>query len=185
MKSKQVVGPDSLPEQNRRNATLQSDLLRIVGAMGMSRSLLQRRDNWDNASRDPVNMPYRPHDRVQTMLRDVVRTVAKRGSAEQRLAVAKAVTQFYETSMRDALEPLGVEGDECVIALTLELNREVTEAECATTIALTSQCAENFDVAARETTEALTVMQRLRDGLHSAARSKFFTPRTSRLFAAR
>lgn len=154
--------------------------------MGMSRSLLQRRDNWDNASRNPNEYePYRPYDRVQTMIRDVVRTTANRGTPAQRLAVAKAVTQFYETSMRDALEPLGEESDECVIALTLECNREVSEAERALTTALTSNAPENFDVAAREITEGLTVMQRLRDRAWELARSKFYTPRTTKLFATR
>jgi hypothetical protein len=172
VKTKQNIRPDSFWEQKRRFEELQSDLLRIVGALGMSRSLLQRRDNWDNASRDPNEYePYRPYDKQQAMIRDVVRTVADRGNSAQRAAVRKAVTQFYETLMRDALEFLGEESETDVIALTLECNREVTEAECALTTAIASKTPENYERAARENTEALTVMERLRDGCFSAARA--------------
>lgn len=169
---KQIIAPDSLHEQRRRYQTLQSDLLRIVGSLGMSRSLLQNRSPWDNASRDPSEYePFRPHDKQQTMIRDVVRTVADHGNDKQRSSVRKAVVQFYESELRDALEFLGEESDGDVVALTLECNREVTEAECALTTALVSKTPENFDVAAREGTEALTVMERLRDRCNSAARS--------------
>lgn len=186
MKTKQIVGPDSFLEQKRRNDALQSDLLRIVGAMGMSRSLLQRRDNWDNASRDPNQYePYRPYDRVQTMIRDVVRTVATRGNEKERAAVRLAVTRFYELSMLDALEPLGIESEESVLTLTLESKREISEADCAVTQALSAGTPESFDRAAREETEALSTLERLRDRCLEKARARFCTPRTNKLFAAR
>jgi pyrroloquinoline quinone (PQQ) biosynthesis protein C len=152
VKIKQIVRPDSFWEQKRRNDALQSDLLRIVGALGMSRSLLQNRSPWDNASRDPNEYePFRPYDKEQTMIRDVVRVVAERGTDEQCAAVRKAVTQFYETKMRDALEFLGEESETDVIALTLECNREVTEAECALTTAIASKTPESHVLYAAHT----------------------------------
>lgn len=166
---KQISARDSLAEQKRRNEDLQSGLLRIVGAMGMSRSLLQRRDNWDNASRNPQEYePYRPWNSVQSMIRDVVKTVAERGNDVEHEAVRKAVIAFYETAQRDALEFLGEPSDECVVTLTLESKREVHEAETATIRAIASESPESFAHAAKEQTEAMTLMGRLRDCLHDA-----------------
>lgn len=179
---KQSQPEDSAAEQIRRGRALQSDLLRVVGAMGFSRSLLRKRGPWDEASRDPNDYtPYAPYDKLQTMIRDVVRTVANRGNENEQRAVRHAVVQFYETAMRDALEFLGEGSEADVIALTLETHREISEAQCALTTALTSNTPESFDRAARENTQALSVIERLRDVCVKKAREKFFTPRTVRL----
>jgi hypothetical protein len=93
--------------QKRRQRYLQGDLLRIVGAIGFSRSLLWKRTPWDEAARDPNNYePFRPTSACSLMIRDVTRTVRNRGNDQEIEAVRKAVTAFYETALRDALEPL-------------------------------------------------------------------------------
>lgn len=155
--------------QNRRLRSLQGDLLRIVGAIGFSRSLLWKRTSWDEAGRDPNNYePFRPYERLQSMTRDVARAVRNRGNDQEVEAVRKAITAFYETALRDALEPLGLESETEVISLFLTEKRDVAEAECAQTIAMTSPTAENFDTALRETSIAKSDVQRLLDRLESA-----------------
>jgi hypothetical protein len=180
--TKQTLAPDSCGDEARRLGTIQSDLLRIVGAFGMSRSLLQRRGPWDEASRDPREYePYRPYAKEQDMIRDVVRSVAKRGNDKERAAVRAAVVQFYDRLTQDALAPLGAGAEaEDVLTLCTDQIRETAEATCAVTTAINSKTPENFDRAARESTEALGAIERLRDVC--SARARFFTPRTVKLF---
>lgn len=183
---KQSAPPDSCQETARRLRTIQSDLIGIAGAFGMSRSLLDRRGPWDEAARDPREYePYRPFMKEQEMIRDVVRNVARRGDTKDQAAVRKAVKHYFETRCEDALEMLGTQSEWDVIALALDSKREISEADCAVTMALTSGTPENFERAAREGSEALSTLERLRDRCLEMARSKFFTPRTTRLFAAR
>lgn len=158
--------------QKRRLRDLQGDLLRIVGAVGFSRSLLWKRVPWDEAGRDPNNyQPFRPYEKLQTMVRDVTRTVRNRGNDGEVEAVRKAVTAFYETALRDALEPLGRESETEVIALYVAEKRDVAEAECAQAIAMTSPSPENYDTALRETSIAKSDFDRLMDRLETAKRS--------------
>jgi hypothetical protein len=158
--------------QKRRLRDLQGDLLRIVGAVGFSRSLLWKRTPWDEAGRDPNNyQPFRPYERLQSMVRDVTRAVRNRGNDAEIEAVRKAVTAFYETALRDALEPLGRESETEVIALYIAEKRDVAEAECAQAIAMTSPTPENFDTALRETSIAKSDVQRLMDRLETARRN--------------
>lgn len=165
-------------------SAIQFDLVGIVRAFGMSRALLDRSGPWNEASRDPREYePYRPYVKEQEMIRDVVRNVAIRGNAEDKAAVRKAVKHYFEARCEDALEALNTASDEDVIALAIESKREISEADCAVTLALTSKTPENFERAAREESEALTVMERLRDRTLQLARARFFTPRTNKLFA--
>lgn len=155
--------------QKRRLRNLQGDLLRIVGAVGFSRSLLWKREPWDESARDPNNYePYRPIEKTQLMIRDVTRTVRNRGNDQEIEAVRKAVTAFYETALRDALEPLEQESETEVIALYIAEKRDITEAECAQAIAMTSPTAENYAAALRDTSIAKSDVQRLMDRLEIA-----------------
>jgi hypothetical protein len=170
---KQIRVPDSLHEQKRRLADLQSDLLRIVGAMGFSRSRLERRDCWDNAARDPNDASlYRPYDKLQTMARDVVRTVTEHGDEVQWRDVRKAVDAFYDSLRRDALEFLGEPEADDVVPLTLDTKREVAQAECATINAISSKTPEDFATAARENGEALTLMEQLQASLRLCSKKR-------------
>lgn len=158
--------------QKRRLRDLQGDLLRIVGAFGFSRSLLWKRTPWDEAGRDPNNYePFRPYERLQTMVRDVTRTVRNRGNSGECEAVRKAVTAFYEAALRDALEPFGQQSETEILSLYIAQKRDVAEAECAQAIAMTQPTPEHFEEALRETSIAKSDVQRLMDRLETARRN--------------
>jgi hypothetical protein len=165
---------DSSCERARRNNDIHSDFVAIAYAMGSSRKDLQRSGPWYEACRNPKEYePARPYLREDQMIHDAVTTVANRGTDAERKAVRSAVTQYYETRCRLSLEMLGETDDQCLIALVLDSKKEISEADCAATVAITSKTPESRERAARETTEALTVLERLRN--------RFYTPRTARI----
>lgn len=168
------ANPVSFHEQARRITDIHSDFVAIAYAMGSSRKSLQRPGPWYEACRNPKEYePTRPYLREDQMINDAVLTVANRGTEAERKAVRAAVTQYYETRCRLSLEMLGEVEDGCPVSLTLESTKEVAEAQCAAITAINSKTPESRDRAAREATEALTVLERLRNS--------FYTPRSNRL----
>ena len=175
MRNQLAPTPDSYAEQARRTANIHSDFVAIAYAMGSSRKDLQKSGPWYEACRNPNEYePKRPYKTEDDMINDAVLTVANRGTEAERKAVRAAVTQYYETRCRLSLEMLGEIEDQNMIALVIESKKEISEADCAATIAITSNTPEARDRAARETTEALSVLERLRD--------KFYTPRGQAMF---
>lgn len=169
---------DSGVEQARRLSDIHSDFVAIAYGMGSSRKSLQKSGPWYEACRNPKEYePARPYLREDQMINDAVMTVANRGTEAERKAVRAAVVQYYETRCKLSLEMLGEVEDSCPVKLTLESTKEVAEAQCAAITAIHSQTPETRDRAARETTEALTVLERLR--------ASFYTPRSNRLMVSR
>lgn len=168
--------PDSPCETDRRLNDIQSDFVAIAYALGDARQCLANRDRWYEACRDPRkgNAPCRPWVMEDAMIDDAVRTVAARGTDSERKATRSAVVQYFTTRCKLSLEMLGEVEDGCPVKLTLESTREVAEAQHAAITAITSKTPESRDRAARETTEALTVLERLRNS--------FYTPRGNALF---
>lgn len=184
MNRNQQRAPDSFRETDRRFNDIQSDLVAVAYAMGDSRKCLQNRGRWFEICRDPKKEaePMRPYVLEDEVIQDAVLTVGSKGTEAERKAVRAAVTQYYETRCRLALEPLGETSDSDTVKLTLESNEEVSEAQNAMITAINSKTPESFATASRELTEALTPMEMLRD--LCARRARFFTPRTNKLFQA-
>lgn len=172
--NRQLANPiDSMYEQARRLSDIHSDFVAIAYAMGSSRKSLHRPGPWYEACRNPKEYePTRPYLREDQMIDDAIRTVAARGTDSERKATRSAVVQYYEIRCRLSLEMLGEVEDACPVKLTLESTRETAEAQCAAITAINSKTPETRDRAARETTEALTVLERLRNS--------FYTPRSVR-----
>lgn len=162
--------PDSWAEQARRLDDLQHALLQIVEDAGFPLSYLAKPGPWYEAGRDPINYePLRPY-KDQDMIRDLVATAARIGTAEQRDKVRRAVRRYFEARCDDALEMIGTESEADLVKLTLMSEKEITEARCATITALTTQTPEAFENAEKENGEAEALIDQLGTSLHNTAR---------------
>lgn len=170
--ARQLIPPsDSACEKARRLDDLHTALLQIGKDAGFPLSYLQNVTPWYNAGKNPEEYePLRPYAKEQDMLRDLVATVARIGTAEQRDAVRRAVCRYFEIRKEDALEMIGTESEADLVALTLESEREIGEARCATIQALTSQTPESFANAERENEEAESVIDQLGSTLRIVGR---------------
>lgn len=166
-----ITAPDSLCEEARRLDDLQKALLQIGKDAGFPLSYLQNVNAWYNAGKDPIEYdPFRPYAKEQDMIRDLVATAARIGTAEQRDAVRRAVRRYFEFRAEDALEMIGLETEADLISLTLESEREISEARCATVLALTSRTPKALDDAERENREAEALLDQLGNSLRLEAR---------------
>lgn len=177
-----ITSPNSYEEQARRISEIHSDFVAIAYAMGSSRKDLQRSGPWYEACRNPKEYePTRPYIREDQMIQDAVLTVGSKGTEAERKAVRAAVTQYYETRCRLSLEMLSDHDTQDVLSLCTDEIKESAEASAAVVTALATKTPSSFDVADRESLEAVTALERLRGGL-AAARARFYTPRTNKLF---
>lgn len=169
---KQNQLPDSLSEQARRLDDLQKALVQIAKDCGFAVSTyLQNPSPWQNAGRNPEEYdPYRPYVKEQDMIRDLVATAARIGTAEQRDKVRVAVRRYFEVRADDALEMIGTESEADLTKLTLVTEKEISEARCATITALTEGTPESMDSAAKENQEADTMIDQLTTSLRLTAR---------------
>lgn len=159
----------------------QSDLSAIAYAMGGSRKFLQNRQRWYEACRDPKEYrPLSPYILEDEMLSDACRTVARCGTEAEKAAVRSAVQQYMDTRLQLVLEPLASVHTTDVLKLCTDEIKEGAEAAAAVTTALSTKSAADVEAAERETLEASTAMERLRQGLRGLIQH---TPRTNRLFA--
>lgn len=154
--------PDSWAEQARRLDDLQNALLQIAKDAGFPLSYLQNVTPWYNAGKNPEEYePLRPYVKEQDMIRDLVATAARIGTVQQRDAVRRAVCRYYDAKKEDALEMIGTESEADLVALTLESERQIGEARCATIEAIASQTPEAFAIAEKENGEAESVIDQL------------------------
>lgn len=168
---KQISVADSWAETKRRLDTIQSALVAISEAVEFSRTLLRRRGPWDEARRNPSEYePYRPYRHEDEMLNDLVNTAANNGSEEEQLAVRNAIIEYFRIRCALTLEPLGEPGTVDTLTLAVSAKKEVGEAESAALRALVTKCPEAHATAARETTEAISVLQLVRSALHLGSR---------------
>lgn len=159
----------------------QSDLSAIAYAMGGSRKFLQNRQRWYEACRDPKEYrPLSPYILEDEMLTDACRTVARCGTGSEKAAVRSAVYQYFTTRFEKVLEPLTEVRREDVLRLCTDEIKEGAEAAAAVTTALSTKSPADVEAAERETLEATTAMERLRQGLRGLIQH---TPRTNKLFA--
>lgn len=180
--SKQSPMLSSFDSNSRRLALLQNDLVAIAYAMGSSRPRLQRPGPWYEACRDPQSVdPQRPYLIEDRMISDAVQTVALRGTAEEKAQVRNAVTQYFDTRLKLSLEPLGLSEAESLLELCKENIEEGAEATAAVVAALSTKSPADFETAERETLESVTTAERLHKAF-AAARARFYTPRSVRLF---
>lgn len=155
---------DSWETQKVRETNIQSAILRVAAILP-SKSMLSEPNPFYEVGRG--NLPYRPAERLQSMMRDVAATARKHNLGDQARA---AITTFYETLLRDALEPLEVEEKEAeIVPLFIVSSKESSEALCAQTVAITDATPTNLERAAKETREAATFQSRLADSLHLRA----------------
>lgn len=163
--------PDSLCEEARRLDDLQTALLSIGKDADFPLSYLQNVNPWYNAGKNPVEYdPFRPYVKEQDMIRDLVATAARIGTAEQRDKVRRAVRRYFEARCDDALEMIGTESEADLVKLTLMSEKEIGEARCATITALTTQTPEAFDIAEKENGEAESLIDQLGTSLRDTAR---------------
>lgn len=168
---KPIRTPDSLCEQARRLDDLQKALLQIGKDAGFPLSYLQNVTPWYNAGKNPEEYdPHRPYVKEQDMIRDLVATAARIGTAEQRDKVRVAVRRYFEMRADDALEMIGTESEADLTKLTLVTEKEISEARCATITALSEGTPESMDSAARENQEADTMIDQLTTSLRLTAR---------------
>jgi hypothetical protein len=167
MNSKQSNTSDSFRFSEHRTRLLQSELLAVAGALGMSRSTLQNRARWDEASRG--ELPFLPYEKLQLMLRDVARAAAKNGTADQRQAVRVAIHRFYSAACLDATESLLETDATDIVPLYQDVAKEAAEANCAAVVAVTSTNEATVERAVREANDELTALARFRDRLYVMA----------------
>lgn len=168
---KQIQPIDSVCVEARRLEGLQKGLLAIAEDAGFPISYLSKPGAWYEASRNPEEYdPSRPYIKEQGMIRDLVSTVARIGTAEQRDKVRRAVQRYFELRCEDALEMIGSESEADLVALTVESEREIGEARCATILALSNQTPELLDVAEQENREAENMIDVLGRSLRLTAR---------------
>lgn len=167
MASNQNSSNDSFRFSDHRTRLLQADLLAVAGALGLSRSVLQNRARWDEASRG--ELPFLPYEKLQLMLRDVARAAARHGTADQRQAVRVAIHRFYATACLDATEALLEADAQDIVPLYQDVTKETAEANCAAVVAVTSTNEATVERAERETSDEITALQRFRDRLHLMA----------------
>jgi hypothetical protein len=162
---------------------VQSDLAAIVYAMGDARKFLANRQRWYEACRDPKEYrPLSPYLLEDEMLSDAAKTVVRCGTEAEKQAVRNAIVQYFATRSERVLGPLQSIDTTDVLKLCTDEIKENAEAGAAILTALNTKSPSAFEVAERESLEAVSAMERVRDGL-SAARARFITPRTTRLFA--
>lgn len=170
---KRIEQVDSPCEEARRLDDLQTSLLQIGKEAGLPLSYLKNPRAWYKAGIDPEEYePLRPYLREQDMLRDLVATVGRIGTAEQRDRVRRAIDRYFDARKADALEMIGMESEADTVKLTLLTEKEIGEARCATITALTSGTPESLDVAVRENREAATVTEELAESIRRSAQMK-------------
>ena len=163
-KFKQDATVDSWETQKVRETNIQSAILRVAAVLP-SKSMLNHPNPFYEVGRG--DLPYKPAEKLQLMMRDVAATARKHGIVTEAEA---ALTEFYNTLLRDALDALRPEEKEAdIVPLFLVTSKESSEALCAQTAAIVDATPTNLERAASETRQAATFQSRLADSLHLKA----------------